>query len=59
MSNRDKVLNMFKKRKSTYNIMMETGLKSSEVYHYIREDEECRARHKAKLYAEKQIKKTW
>ena len=49
MTNREKVIELFKGRTSAYDIMLETGLSSREVYTYIRESEELRARHHAKL----------
>ena len=48
MSNRERVIELFKKNHTAYAIHLETGIGIKEVYNYVRESEELKMRH-AKL----------
>ena len=45
MSNKDKVIELFRNNNSSYNIGLVTGLSNKEICHYIRQSEEMTKKH--------------
>ena len=52
-TNKEIVEELFKKGHSAYSMSIKSGINLKECYHFLRQSEELKQLHKAKLYAEK------